>query len=205
MTDVTLIGLREKKKLRTRHLIETCALELFAQEGFDTTTVESIAAACEIAPRTFFRYFASKDDLLSGDADSRLVRLIESLRSRPADESPFQALREAVLALTTFYEGDREAMLLRYKVFERNPRLLARGLETQHLWEEAVVAALAERSPDRPDVELRLIAGAGMAALRAAVHHWQAHGGTIDLFALVQHAFSRLAGGLDAPAAQQEQ
>lgn len=203
VTDVTLqgspgISLRERKKLRTRHSIEIQALELFAREGFETTTVESIAAACDIAPRTFFRYFASKDELLSGDGDRRLARLVQTLGSRPGDESPFEALREAVLALTTFYEGDRDAMLLRYKVFERNPRLQAKNLETQHLWEEAVVAALIERAPDRSHVELRLTAGAGMAALRAAVHHWQADGGTVDLFALVQHAFSRLATGLDA-------
>lgn len=203
VTDVTLIGLRERKKLQTRHLIEMRALELFAREGFDFTTVESIAAACDIAPRTFFRYFGSKDDVLTGDADSRLDRLIETLRTRPHAESPFQALREAVLALTAFYEGDREAMLLRYRVFERNPKLLAKGLEAQHLWEEAVVATLTERAPEASELELRLTAGAAMAALHAAVHHWQADGGNVDLFSLVQHAFSRLATGLE-PRAPQE-
>jgi AcrR family transcriptional regulator len=204
--DVTVVtpdsGLRERKKARTRHAIEACALELFLSNGYEATTIDAITAACDISPRTFFRYFSSKDDILQGDNDVRLARLLQLLRDRPAGESPMRALREAVVALTGLYEDDREHLLLRFRVFERNPDLLARGLESQHAWEQAIVNALDERHGavgflyDR--LELRLIAASGMAALRAAVDVWQTVDGAEALSTLVARAFDRLAGGLDS-------
>lgn len=205
MIDVTVVtpdsGLRQRKKAQTRHAIEACALELFLNNGYEATTIDAITAACDISPRTFFRYFSSKDDILQGDNDVRLTRLLQLLADRPAGESPLRALREAVVALTALYEDDKEHLLLRFRVFERNPDLLARGLESQHAWEQAIVRALDERHGavgflyDR--LELRLIAAAGMAALRAAVDVWQTADGAESLSTLVARAFDRLAGGLD--------
>lgn len=204
MNHVTVVTpeapLRERKKAQTRHAIEACALELFATRGYEATTIDAITSACDVSPRTFFRYFSSKDDLLHGDSDVRLHRLLQLLRERPADESPFAALRAAVVALTALYEDDREHILLRFKVYEQNPTLLSKGLESQHAWEQAVVAALDERHGaigflyDR--LELRLIAAAAMAALRAAVDVWQADGGTRGLSDIVDQAFDRLGNGL---------
>lgn len=206
MIDVTVVtgdtGLRERKKAKTRHAIEARALELFLDKGYEATTIDAITAACDISPRTFFRYFSSKDDILQGDNDARLARLLQLLADRPADESPLRALRESVVALTELYEDDRDHLLLRFRVFERNPSLLARGLESQHAWEQAIVAALDQRHGaigflyDR--LELRLIAAAGMGALRAAVDVWQTGDGRTDLSTLVAGAFDRLAQGLDS-------
>lgn len=206
MIDVTVVtpdsGLRERKKAQTRHAIEARALELFLVNGYEATTIDAITAACDISPRTFFRYFSSKDDILQGDNDVRLGRLLQLLRDRPADESPLRALREAVVALTDLYEDDREHLLLRFRVFERNPALLARGLESQHAWEQAIVRALDERHGavaflyDR--LELRLIAASGMAALRAAVDVWQTANEASALSDLVARAFDQLGGGLDS-------
>lgn len=205
VNDVTVVTdshtLRERKKARTRHAIEACALELFASKGYEATTIEAITAECDISPRTFFRYFSSKDDILLGGSDARLTRLTQLLKARPAEESPLRALREAVVAVTALYEDDRENILLRHRVFERNPSVAARGLEAQVAWEQAVVNALDQRHGaisflyDR--LELRLIAAAGMAALRAAVDVWQEDGGKGALSDLVALAFDRLALGLD--------
>lgn len=203
--DVTVVtpgsGLRQRKKAQTRHAIEARALELFLRDGYEATTIDAITAACDISPRTFFRYFSSKDDILQGDNDVRLRHLLDLLKDRPADESPLRALRQAVVALTGRYEDDKEHLLLRFRVFERNPALLARGLESQHAWEQAIVRALDERHGaigflyDR--LELRLIAAAGMASLRAAVDVWQSNDDDTPLSDLVARAFDRLGTGLD--------
>ncbi|HSP03694.1 MAG TPA: TetR family transcriptional regulator, partial [Acidimicrobiales bacterium] len=80
------IGLRERKKRDRRRQIEDVAIELFEQQGFDATTIEQIAAAAEIAPRTFFSYFETKDDVVLADYADRLGRILDELDQRPADE-----------------------------------------------------------------------------------------------------------------------
>lgn len=194
VTDAAATGLRERKKARTRELIEATALELFARDGFEATTVEAITDACEVSPRTFFRYFASKHEVLQAPCRARQERLIELLAERPADEPALRSLRAALGVLALDYEKDRDAVLLRFRVFDRNPTLAAWGQEVQLSWHQAVATALAVRlSP----VDARLAAAAAGAALLAALDLWRWGGGTADLQALTLEAFDRLGGGLD--------
>jgi AcrR family transcriptional regulator len=205
VTDVTGVGLRERKKARTRLAIERAALELFAERGFAETTVEEIAAVCEISPRTFFRYFATKDDALYADSDRRLAALVDEIRLRLTWQPPFAAVRDAILNVVDDYQGDRQSAELHTRVLARNVGAFTRSLDRQHVWEEAIFAALTE-SPRTPAeagagiVDLRLVAGAATAALRAAVHVWEA--ATVDrptpLSPLVHHTFDRISTGLES-------
>src|SRR5690606_40551331 len=78
---------RERKKLETRQALEQAALRLFGEKGYDQTTVEDIAEAADVAVRTFFRYFSSKQDVLFGEDVTDLVgRLRSELANRPANE-----------------------------------------------------------------------------------------------------------------------
>jgi AcrR family transcriptional regulator len=141
----TTVGLRERKKARTREALQEAAMELFTRQGFDGTTVEEIADACEVSPRTFFRYFPTKEDVLFADTEARRERLLTVLADRPAGEPPFAALHAAMRALAFDYRDDRVALVARSKVLEGSPQLQAYKAEHQHGWEAAVVDALERR------------------------------------------------------------
>ena len=108
MTDVDIKhpgGLRERKKARTRAAIREHALRLFREQGYQATTVEQIAAAAEVSPSTFFRYFPTKEDVvLRDDMDTRMV---EAFVRQPLDLSPIAAARAAMReAWSSFTQED---------------------------------------------------------------------------------------------------
>src|ERR1700749_5229695 len=87
-------GLRERKKARTRAAIRQEALRLFREQGYQATTVEQIAAAAEVSPSTFFRYFPTKEDVvLQDDMDTRVL---DAFARQPGDLSPIAAVRAAL-------------------------------------------------------------------------------------------------------------
>ncbi len=191
-------GLRERKKEKTRHALETAALELFAEKGFDGTTVDEIAEACDVSQRTFFRYYGAKEDVLFADGDERLEALLAELARRPLDEPPIRAVQAAFLLTTDEYAQDRERLKLRSTIFDGSSSLRSHKFERQQNWEQAVTTALLERDAQTggttPDLQLRLVAGASMACLHAALHQWLEVGG--DLPTLVKAGFDYLVDGL---------
>jgi AcrR family transcriptional regulator len=196
--DPARVGLRERKKEQTRLALEAAALRLFAEKGFDGTTVDEIVEACDVSQRTFFRYYGAKEDVLLGDGDARLAGLLTDLRTRPADEPPLRALQAAFLATTREYAGDRERLLLRSRIFDGSSGLRSHKFDLQRSWEEAITAALRERDVarggDAPPRHLRLVAGIAMACLRAALDEWLERDG--DLTELVASNFDDVARGL---------
>src|SRR4051794_17316358 len=90
-------GLRERKKQRTRDALVRAALELFTTRGYDGTTVDDIADAVEVSQRTFFRYFANKEEAALALTEMTVAQFVASVRARPPHEAPVEALRQAVL------------------------------------------------------------------------------------------------------------
>jgi len=192
-------GLRERKKAKTRRALEDAALELFAAQGFDRTTVEQIAEACEVSPRTFFRYFATKEDVLFGDATEKFAALVATLEARPADEAPLRSLRAAALTMAEQSEGERERLKARAEVVAATPALRARGSERQDDWNDVAVNLLARRRGRAPRAgvppfEIRLVVAAAIAAMRAARQAWVEEP-KADLVQLIEDAFDQLAAG----------
>src|SRR5437763_8432831 len=95
-TSVPAAGLRERKKRKTRDTIVRVAAELFAQQGYEETTIAEIADAAEISPRTIFAYFPSKEDILFYDMPEMLERLAQVFRDRPAGATALDALRDFI-------------------------------------------------------------------------------------------------------------
>src|SRR5699024_11908322 len=94
-TEESTLGRREQKKLETRRAIRNAALELGTQRGVERLTVESIAHAAGISPRTFFNYFSSKEDALVADATEAASQKCALLLERPAEEAPVRAVHNA--------------------------------------------------------------------------------------------------------------
>ena len=155
-------GRRERKKQRTREALIAAAMELFAAKGYEHTAVHEITDAVDVAERTFFRYFASKEDLVLSFVRDGMTAFAEALAARPAGEEPLTAARHAFLAslreLTTREEMPPYLSVLR--LIDSTPALLAAHLRYIHEHDERVIAVLAQREGVDPvtDPRPRLLA-----------------------------------------------
>jgi AcrR family transcriptional regulator len=191
-------GLRERRKKLTAAELEAAAYRLFGERGFDAVTVDDIAAEADVSRRTFFRYFASKEDVLLADHFTQLARLREAMAARPSDEPIITALRNALLSMTGDFEQRKEMVILRGRLMRDTPSLQARSLVHQKLWEDAMQEMVAERLGVDPAKDLRpgVVSAATLAAMRVAFTNWLSAGCKSDLIALTAEALDLLDGGL---------
>lgn len=144
-------GLRERKKQRTRDALLRVALELFTTQGYERTTVDEIADAVEVSQRTFFRYFASKEEVAFAVQEMVESHFVAELLVRPPEERPFAAMRNAVLcAWNTIGEAIEavvpvELHMRAYLMIESTPALLAAHLRRSTELEERTARIVADR------------------------------------------------------------
>jgi AcrR family transcriptional regulator len=194
MTDAT--GLRERKKQRTRDDIRAAAARLFDERGFDDVTVDEISEACDISPRTFYRYFASKEDVVLGPVESSIERLRDQLTSRPSDEAPTASLRAAFTHLALDIERNPETVLRHGALIRATPSLQLRRLQRQAALEAGITPTLAQRFGDGAgDMRPALLVACAFSAFRIAMLTWMQDGGTGSLADLVDDALGQLAAG----------
>ena len=174
------LGLRERKKLRTREAIRREAFRLFEENGYANTTVEQISEAADISSRTYFRYFPSKEHVL---IDENLIPpIIDAFIAAPADLPPIEAYRHAVL--TTFAAmspTERETAVRGQRLMYTVPE--ARGLlYSDYVGLIGMIAdGLQQRMPDPlPDFERRVIAGSIVGVLIACADGTPMPGDTIS-------------------------
>ncbi|MFG2605540.1 TetR family transcriptional regulator [Streptomyces sp. NPDC048514] len=143
--------LRERKKRRTREALLRSALELFTTQGYENTTIDEIAEAVDVSQRTFFRYFAGKEDAAFAVQAMTEAHFVAAVRARPAHEAPMEALRQAILqgwdAIRETVESavPVELYLRMYRTIESTPALLAAHLRRSAATEETIARLLAER------------------------------------------------------------
>ncbi|MFK0233524.1 TetR/AcrR family transcriptional regulator [Streptomyces vinaceus] len=164
-------GLRERKKRRTRDALLRAALLLFVAQGYERTTVDEITDAVDVSQRTFFRYFANKEEVAFAVQDLVESHFVAALRARPASEGPLEALRRAVLdAWDTLDEALSDVVpvdlyMRTYQLIESTPALLAVHLRRSTELEERIARLIAERegldvdADPRPRVAVAAVSG----------------------------------------------
>ncbi|MFG2170315.1 TetR/AcrR family transcriptional regulator [Streptomyces niveus] len=190
------LGLRERKKLKTRVAIREATYRLITDQGYEATTVEQIAAAAEVSPSTVFRYFPTKEDIVLTDEFDPVMEA--AIRARPADEPPLDSLRAALRQAVEAILADQPGELLqRSKLMLEIPAVRARMTETMAETSLLLSRAVADRTGrDEGDLEVRVFTASVMAALREVTIYWAEHDQKENLAVLVDRALDSLEGGL---------
>ncbi|MCD7443201.1 TetR/AcrR family transcriptional regulator [Streptomyces lincolnensis] len=185
---------RDIARAAVRAELAQVAFELFLRNGFDNVTLDDLASAAGVSRSTFLRYFGTKEEAVLSVFDAHGAQVADALRSRPADEDDWTALRRALDTVIEQYRQDPDAALATTKLVRSTPALCARQLEKQHGWRPALAQALAERggSPGSVAVGMTVKAAAALDCLDIALDHWTASDGALDLIGLLDEAFAAL-------------
>jgi AcrR family transcriptional regulator len=162
-------GLRERKKQQTRETIHRAAMRLFAERGFEATTIADIAAAADIAPRTFFSYFPSKEEAVFAKFEPAFESFDRAMRERPPGTNALEALREWLVGMASEFMGDVETAKLEARLRRESPAVAACDLKHMRQFERRLAEAVGDDFGEPADaLRPRLVAAAAVAALQAS-------------------------------------
>jgi len=200
-TIVTAPGLRERKRLATRRAIQVAVIELVAERGLDGVTVDEISRVADVSPRTFFNYFASKEESMLGDPpdlpdDEAIARFVAS-RGRILDDlaALLSGSGEKLMA-------DMELFKLRHGLLKQYPQLFAMRIATMRAFEDSLGEIVSQRlavsdpdvaaDPDALASRSRLVTLVAFAAMRHAWTHWAGVEPAAHLADLLRESFAEL-------------
>ena len=179
---------RQRKKAETRDRLRASALRLFAEQGYDATTVEQIAAAAGVSHMTFFRYFPAKEDVALADSYDPMIAAL--FGRTPAGWPLARRIRAALLdGLEQIYGADRDALLAQSKLIVSTPVLRERLWADQMATQECILEALGPESGFGD----RVVVAACLAAASTAILAWVENDGVPELPELINQAFDALA------------
>lgn len=166
---------RERQRLETRRVLAEHALRLFQEQGFDETTVEEIAAAAGVSPRTFFLHFATKSAAAFPDHEDRVITFTERLGRGDEQANPLLHLCE-VLALGL--DVSSPSRRTRYQLLDQVPALRDEDARTDRDYEAVVARYLIEAWGDTSESRVRAhaVANAALGVVRAALIAWGIEG-----------------------------
>jgi AcrR family transcriptional regulator len=208
--EAVAVSLRESKKQQTRDGLAAAAIDLIIERGYDATTVEDIAASVQVSPRTFFRYYPTKEDVVVDLLRAGVVDLVQRLAARPAEESLPTALREAAIGWADLDEESATRLLKLSKVLRSSPCLQPRfdrqrqvglkELEREVARRMGISADSATGAAVAVDCRPQLIVTLVSAVLGDAVERWSEGGGKEPLTGYVKDGFELLEFGLPVAA-----
>lgn len=176
------VSLRERKRERTRQAIIDAAMDLFERHGYEGTTIVDIAAAAEIGTRTFFSYFASKEELLFPESDARIAAAVSTIAARQPGDRPadllLRALRDVIESST---EMASRTTLLRMRFMQTVPAVRGRGLQLQLDAQLEIARHLHAAFPDELDAaQAAALVGAFIGGVTGALQVLLEEPGALD-------------------------
>ncbi|MHC5905299.1 TetR/AcrR family transcriptional regulator [Streptomyces sp. S6] len=197
LTDSRPLGLRERKKIKTRTAIRSAMYALVEEQGYDATTIEQIAERAEVSPSTVFRYFPTKEDIVLTDEYDAI--LLEELRKRPAGEPWMVSLRHLMrLAIAAgLAQEERRNTELRAYLTAHVPAVRSRMVESMSVTSRLLAEAVAERTGRAQDsLEVRVYTMSLIGGLSEVTLHWAENDFRDDLLDLLDRTLDVLEHGL---------
>lgn len=190
------MGLREIKMERTRQLIADTAFDLFVQQGFEPTTIEQIAAAAEVGPRTLYRYYPTKESLLVGFVRNALREALEGFRAQPEDVPLPEALYAVVEGVLRTIGEDTDRVRAVYSLAYGTPSVRAQLVDHMWEWRAALAVEIGRRLGGRsPELAAALAAANTLNVIDVTVKAWVASGGRTSMRRLIHRALDLLRSG----------
>lgn len=199
----TSSGLRERKKQATRDQLVDAAFRLFSERGFDDVSVAEIAAAVGVSERTFFRYFAAKEDVIFPDSGEKLSHIRQLVAILPPELSLVDGVRRALVAMSEEYKESKDIMLQRAQLVAMTPSLRVYIMQREQEWVEEFATAIAPRMnlDQTNDLRPELAAAMIVTAFRVVLGRWLRSGGEGDMPTMLDQALAFIGSGLGADGA----
>lgn len=190
------LGLRERKKIKTREAIRGATYALIEEQGYDATTIDQIADRAEVSPSTVFRYFPTKEDIVLTDEFDAVM--LEEIRRRPAEEPWGDTIRYVLRrAVQVGMAADPAVSRLRTRLMVQVPAVRSRMMESMSVTGHMLCRAVAERTGRDPgDLEVRVYAMSLIGGLIETTMYWAEHGHQEDLRDLIDRSLDVLEHGL---------
>ena len=192
-------SLRQRTRDRMRQEVVTTALRLFAERGFDAVTTADIAAAAGISPRSFFRYFPTKEDVVLSGLRGAAEGVRDALAARPGDEPVWESLRLAFHHLVGAPGSPAADVAGVADNVMYSASMQLRSADKRHDWESLLVPVIVERLPGAgrnaragDEDRARALLAAGLACVDTAARAWIGSNGTADPIALVDELMGQL-------------
>ncbi|MCK1388987.1 TetR/AcrR family transcriptional regulator [Bradyrhizobium sp. 21] len=184
-------GLRQRKLQATRERLARAAMALFLKRGFEATTIDDIAAAADVSRRSFFHYFASKEDVVAAWQEGAAAALVAEVAARPADESMLTAAENAIATAVKRIDPGEAAAMSRLK--RDNPALRARDQLKYEKLERALAEGLSQRAKNKSDkLKAQLVAMIATGAMRVGGESWMGEGAREQPEVFVKRTFDAI-------------
>lgn len=190
------MGIRELKMARTRQLISDKAFELFTRDGYHRTTIEQIAAAAEVGPRTLYRYFPTKETLVVEFVQTSLFDALDDLRTQPPVLSVPVALNAVIAKVLDVMATDPARVLAVYDIVGPNASVRAQLADVLWQWREELAGEVVKVLGDASGrTTARLAAAFAINIIETVVQSWVEGGGTADMRVLADEMMALLRDG----------